>query len=340
MQFLNGFLQLDEDIIFKVSASNPTCEYDKDYDAWITVEVENEQPTGRVEIHKEVEEDPNNENVTYLIENIDYSKIQYKLTAAEDIIDYADNSLYYKAGDTVGIYQINDNSELIIEDIHMGKYLLQEVSTIEGCVLDKSIYEVNFEKEDNTTKVYTYKLEAKNFTTTVEIKKLGIIHNKSEMEYVRASILSLYEITEEEGQEKLTIIDEWETENVSHIVKGLKVGTKCRLIETKTSNGFVTATPIDFIVEDTDETQEIVMVDKQVTVSKKDIMGNEIEGAKLQIIDKETATIIDEWISTNEKHIVVGLEENRTYILHEEISPNRICVSKRYGIYYFRRKGK
>lgn len=40
-----GFLQLDEDVIFKVSASNLTCEYDKDMDAWITVIAENEQPT-------------------------------------------------------------------------------------------------------------------------------------------------------------------------------------------------------------------------------------------------------------------------------------------------------
>ena len=296
-------------------------------DAWIVVELENEQPKAKIEIHKEVEKAPEDENITYLIKDIDYSKIKYQLAAAEDIMDYADGSYYYKSGEAVGIYQINENSELIIEDIHMGKYLLQEVSTIDGCVLDKNIYEVNFEKEDNTTKVYTYKLEAENFTTTVELKKLGIVHNKTDMEYVKGSILSLYEITEEEGQEKLTIIDEWETENVSHIVKGLKVGTKCRLIDTKTANGFVTATPIDFIVQDT-ETQEVIMVDKQVTVSKKDIIGNEIQGAKLQIIDKETKEIIDEWTSTNEKYIVTGLEENRTYILHEEISPNRICPSK------------
>ena len=184
-------MQLDNDIIFKVSASNNSCEYDKDMDAWIIVEVENEQPKAKIEIHKEVEKAPEDENITYLIDNIDYSKIKYQLTASEDIMDYADGSYYYKAGEVVGIYQINENSELIIEDIHMGKYLLQEVSTIDGCVLDKNIYEVNFEKEDNTTKAYTYKLEATNFTTTVELKKLGILHNKTEMEYIKGSILSL-----------------------------------------------------------------------------------------------------------------------------------------------------
>lgn len=38
-------MQLNEDIIFKINMSNETIEYDDDYDTYITVTVENEQPT-------------------------------------------------------------------------------------------------------------------------------------------------------------------------------------------------------------------------------------------------------------------------------------------------------
>ena len=47
--------------------------------------------------------------------------------------------------------------------------------------------------------------------------------------------------------------------------------------------------------------------------------GEELEGAKLQIIDKE-GNIVEEWISTKEPHVVYGLPEG-TYTLHEELPP-------------------
>ena len=61
------------------------------------------------------------------------------------------------------------------------------------------------------------------------------------------------------------------------------------------------------------------MKDKIVEVSKEDISGKEIEGAKLQVLDKE-GNVIDEWTSEKEAHKVKGLKENETYILHEELA--------------------
>ena len=45
-----GFLQLDEELIFKVDNRNSTLNYDKDWDAWITVTAKNEQPTGTLKL--------------------------------------------------------------------------------------------------------------------------------------------------------------------------------------------------------------------------------------------------------------------------------------------------
>ncbi len=47
--------------------------------------------------------------------------------------------------------------------------------------------------------------------------------------------------------------------------------------------------------------------------------GEELEGAKLQILNKD-GEVVEEWISTKEPHIVYGLPEG-TYTLHEELAP-------------------
>ena len=45
------------------------------------------------------------------------------------------------------------------------------------------------------------------------------------------------------------------------------------------------------------EKQRIVMVDKIVEMTKVDIAGEEVEGAKIKVFDKE-GTVVDEWEST------------------------------------------
>lgn len=75
-------------MIFYVNNRNETLEYDQDWDAWITVVVENRQPKGKLEVSKSINlrEDAD----ISLITDIDYTKISFKLVAAEDIIDFAD----------------------------------------------------------------------------------------------------------------------------------------------------------------------------------------------------------------------------------------------------------
>ena len=61
------------------------------------------------------------------------------------------------------------------------------------------------------------------------------------------------------------------------------------------------------------------MIDKIVDMSKVDIGGKEIEGAKIQVLDKEN-NIIDEWVSEKVPHRIKNLEEGKSYILHEEVA--------------------
>ena len=82
--------------------------------------------------------------------------------------------------------------------------------------------------------------------------------------------------------------------------------------------GFVLANDIEFTISNEKVNEHYDLIDKVVEISKQDIGGEEIEGAKLQVIDKDN-NIVDEWISTKESHKVSNLVEGQTYILHEEV---------------------
>ena len=81
------------------------------------------------------------------------------------------------------------------------------------------------------------------------------------------------------------------------------------------------ASDIEFTVSEDKKTQQIVMIDKLVEITKTDLTtGEELEGAELEVIDEE-GNVIDKWTSTKEPHQVKGLVEGKTYTLKETSAP-------------------
>ena len=311
----DGFNQLDHEVIFNVTASNPTCKYDDDMDAWITVDITNLQPRGKLIINKQVEKIDENSEYTYLAEDIDYSKIKFELKAAENIIDYSDGSYYYNKNEVIGIYSVSEDGTLIVENLPMGKYELQEISTLDGYVLDENTYTVDFMQTDTTTKVYEYTLDLENLMTTIEISKANI-----ENKLIEGCALELYKECYNENEESyLELVDSWNTSNKTHIVKGLSVNCKYILKEIEVAENYVLAKDIDFTVNNTIDVQKVKMIDKQVLISKENINKQKIVGATLVVTSKKTKNIVDKWVSTKEPHIVNNIIEGESYVLHEEI---------------------
>ena len=263
-----GFLQLDEELIFKVDNRNSTLNYDKDWDAWITVTAKNEQPTGTLKLNKKVNLREDVDKT--MIKDIDFTQISFELVAKENVIDYADGSVIYEKDKRVGTYNLKADGTLTVENLPMGKYYLKELTTIDGAVLDQTEHEVVFEQKDTKTKVYTVNLNIENETTCIEISKTDITGEK---ELIGAKLSVIDENNE--------VIDSWTSTEKTHKIEGLKVGETYTLKEEIAPNGYVKATEIKFTVNNTADIQKVTMIDKIVEMTKEDFGGKEIEGAEL-----------------------------------------------------------
>ena len=308
-----GFIQIDGELTFKVDKRNSTLNYDEDWDAWITVTIQNEQPKGNLKLNKKINlrEDID----TTMIKDIDFTKISFELVAKEDVIDYADGSVIYEKGKVIGKYNLKDDGTLTVENLPMGKYYLKELTTIDGAVLDQTEYDVIFEQTDTTTKEYTVNLNIKNETTCIEISKTDITGEK-ELPGAKLSILD----------EKGNVIDSWTSTDKAHTIEGLTVGKEYTLREDLAPLGYVKSTDVKFRVENTNEIQKVTMIDKIVEMTKEDIGGKEVEGAELKVVDKD-GKIVDSWISTNEAHRIKGLIEGESYTLYEDYAPDGYVIS-------------
>ena len=299
-----GFLQLDKSVTFEIKNVK---DYDKDKDGDFIKEVviKNEQPTGTIKLDKTIALREYAD--ISLVDTSDLSGIEFKLSAKENVIDMADGSVIYKKGQEIKKYNLSKDGKLTITNLPMGTYEIEETKTLDGLALNKTKYEVKFEQKDLTTKVYETKLDISNDTTLVEFSKTDITGDK---ELIGAKLTVL--------DNENNIIDTWTSTENTHKIEGLTIGKEYTLKEEIAPDGYVVATSIKFTIKDTNEIQKVNMIDKIVEMSKVDIAGKEIEGATIQVLDKDNK-IVDEWVSGKEPHKIKNLVEGETYTLHEEI---------------------
>ena len=321
-----GFLDLEKPVEFVISS---TYDYDVDEDAdpIVEVKIRNRQPKGEIKLNKTVMD---LDTDTDLVDRSDLSKIQFVLKAKEDIYSSIDGSLMFEKDSVIttensgaivntgsevgnGIYALSLDGHLDISNLPMStkgaSYYLQEVKTLDGCVLDTAQYDAVFKQSDFTTKNYIKSFDVENKTTDFEFNKTDVTGDK-EVEGAQLTI------TDEDGN----VVDQWTSDGKVHSIEGLVVGKTYTLSETVTAKDYVKATDIKFTVKNSSELETVTMKDKQVFVSKTTVGGEEVTGAHMQIID-EDGNIIDEWYSEGKSHIANGLEEGKTYTLHEDLSP-------------------
>ena len=189
-----------------------------------------------------------------------------------------------------------------VSGLEEGKtYRLVEAEAPKGYVKAKDVF-------------FTVSNEKKN--ESVVMKDAKITASKTEVTGTKEVEGAKMTVTDEKGK----TVDEWTSGKEEHSISGLEEGKKYTLTETTAPKGYVKAESIEFTAGDKD--QNLVMKDKQVTVTKTEVSGtDEVEGAKMTVTDEKGKTV-DEWTSGKEEHYVSGLEEGKKYTLIEETAPD------------------
>ena len=329
-----GFIGLGKTQSFEMSGLLDYTK-DEDGDPIYTVTVRDEQPKAQIKLNKTVADLDTDVD---LVDRSDLSKIQFVLKAKENIYSPVDGSLMFAKDDVIttensgaivnsgtevgnGVYALSTDGHLDISNLPMGvgeaQYYLKEVKTLDGCVLDTTKYDAVFKQSDYTTKTYIKSFDVENLTTDFEFNKTDVTGDK-EVEGAQLTI------TDEDGN----VVDQWTSTDKVHSIEGLVVGKTYTLSETVTAKDYVKATDIKFTVKNSSELETVTMKDKQVSFTKTDVTGEkEVEGDEITVTDKVTGKVVDKWTSTKESHFINGLEEGRTYILSETVSPEEYVKS-------------
>ncbi len=242
-----------------------------------------------------------------------------------------------------------DNEET--EDVDEGIHIVKGLKTGEEYTLKETVapdgYTVTAETKftiDETGKV----------TSTGTVTEDGVMLVEDAMTEVKVSKVDVADGEELEGatihiiDKDGKVVEEWvskkddeKTEDVNeavHIVKGLKTGEEYTLKETVAPEGYTVTTETTFTIDESGKvtstgtvTEDGVMLVEdaktKISVSKVDIAdGKELEGAHIQIIDKD-GKVVEEWDSTKEAHKVEGLKTGEEYTLKETVAPDGYTVT-------------
>lgn len=198
------------------------------------------RPVGKLIINKQLEN-----------KDDDLSGIEFKLTAKEDIKDIITKQVLYHQGEQIGLYQTDKIGKVVIDHLPMGSYLVTETKTLDGYVLDKNIYQVNFTKQDNVTKEYQYTLDLENKLTKTSILKIDAQTKKE----VAGATLELYL----KENQNCVLVDRWVSDGQPHLINGLLVDHEYILKEVKAPDGYQLAKEITFKIDNDTKVKEIVL---------------------------------------------------------------------------------
>ena len=215
----------------------------------------------------------------------------------------------------------DENGCFEFDEIPYGEYVVHEIEAPTGYILSDESYPVTVSEDGDVVEI-----TAVNKPITVEISKRDIYGNELE----GAEMV----LENADGE----TVDKWTSDGKNHIVSKLGTGEYV-LKEIAAPDGYVIATDIKFTVDvygnvtvenvEATATSEngnplVVMIDDttKVQISKQDITtGEELPGAKLQVIDRD-GNVVEEWVSSSEPHFIEGkLIAGKEYTLKETIAP-------------------
>lgn len=248
----------------------------------------------------------------------------YRIEEVNAPFGYTLNENYYEvAVDSNTAYQIDSVSgDVIIEVVYENHPVKGELKIVkQGEVLDG--FDKNFTYAEENLAGAVFEVYAAEDIYTADFQKDA--EGNRILEYAKDTLVATLTVLDKDGN----VVDTWKSvKGEEHIIKRLTVRETYILREELAPYGYLQAEEITFTVEDTAEVQKIEMKDDvtKVEISKTDISGKELPGAKLTILDKEE-NVVESWTSTDEPHYIEMLPIGE-YILREESAPEGYLVAE------------
>lgn len=239
-------------------------------------------------------------------------------------------------------------------NLNSGDYYFLEESVGKSYYINREKHQVHLEYKDQETEVVSAKIVVKEEQTetviskrmiasSVEIKdchlKISDENGNEIVSWITGDISSvkLNEKIDEMGYDNIRV-----EKGDGYAVKiyGLLHDREYTLTETKPADGFATANDITFKLDESDDENaktkvlvkngdsfnenidnQVIMYDDttKIEFSKTDITnGKELPGCHMQVTDKDTGKVMDEWVSSKQSHVIEGkYATGKTYVLTE-----------------------
>lgn len=285
----------------------------------ITSTLKNERPTVDIDMTKVLEEQK-------IFKNPDaYKDIVFGIFAREDIYNYKGDvaipydTLVYTSGiDKDGHLTLADTF-----DLPNGVFYIKELSTNGQYVLNDNEYdfEIAYHGEDVSNYVVQIgedgKVNNELARGTIQVQKVDTNDADKKLEGIK------FNISANEDMSNIIETAETDAEGIATF-SDLELGTYF-LQEDGQVDGYVLNDHVYKVEVKTDGDLLTITCENKPTEMEFSKVGEtgteELEGAKLQVIDKETGDVVDEWISGKEPHTIKYLIEGKEYTMKEVQAP-------------------
>lgn len=354
----DGYVLTKEPIPFEITMDH--YEISSDQVTPITVvQLVDQSVKGKVTIEKKGEVLTDYKDGKFIYEERGLAHAKFGIYAKSDILDPShDGIVLYKQGELIETLETTEGGKITSHELPLGDYECKELEAPYGYVLNSEVktfslsykgqsvdivYEdigITNERQKIVVEVSKKDEETKKYLSGAEISLFANrdIYNYDGDVIVEAGTLLETIVSRQDGKVSfqsdlpLDLTPEYAIMPLSELNDELVGDTNSLYVvkETKQPDGYLLKN-VHYYVDGkyTTEKQDTLIFTydflNQVTKTQINKVDSEtlenIIGAKLQVIDKESHKVIDEWVSEKEGHLVQGLIIGRTYILHEVEAP-------------------
>lgn len=257
-------------------------------------------------------------------EDSDAQNVVFGLYADETII--AADGTAIPEGGLVSVTSVGeDMTARFNEQLPFGRYYVQEISTDEKYVISGEKHIVTFEYAGQDTEVVD--IDAGEFINHLDRGSVHGIKVGEHDEPLANAVFGIFRTDCKNFVVENAIATAASDENGYFTIDNIPYGSYI-VTEIQTPVGYVFSDKkYDVVIDKDGDVVNITAENDEIElhISKKDVYGNELAGATMQLISAD-GSIFDEWVSDGAEHIVTKLPAG-SYVLHEVAAPEGFVIT-------------